>query len=398
MTISAEKLPISVDNERQFVIGFGDPVMDIIAHVSNDFLRDIADNDIGGCIPVNSSEMSHLLEKTSGVSSLHSKPGGSAANVTRVLANIAPGQFHCRFVGMVGPDSTGKEYRYDLSQQHVEPLLLVKPDASLADSESARALCWVTPDGQRTMRTCLGASLGLRSSSQLPEDWLSASNGSMNQLSPAQLLHLEGYALYRPQLVQEVIPEAKAKGCLVSIDLASFELVKSVVSKHSDGDEGEQKQALPEALLNSLIKSKNLDLIFANEEEACELSTALGVAREDDTVATKVAAAQRFVTLNGGCKAFVISLGARGCVASDYKGQLFYGAADKVKVVDTIGAGDAFTAGFLAGFLMDLPLDRCCAAGCIAGGEAVQIEGAELPREAYERVEARINALKKQNT
>lgn len=107
------------------------------------------------------------------------------------------------------------------------------------------------------MRTCLGASAHLTSSTMLPTGWCSG----------AVLLHCEGYCLYRPQLAREAMSEARKAGALVSIDLASFECVANC------------KQALLELLQEGLI-----DLVFANEEEAFALL---------DEVAGEAAAAAR---------------------------------------------------------------------------------------------------------
>eukprot|EP00878_Enallax_costatus_P038709 GHUV01044144.1.p1 GENE.GHUV01044144.1~~GHUV01044144.1.p1 ORF type:complete len:202 (-),score=51.57 GHUV01044144.1:25-630(-) len=117
------------------------------------------------------------------------------------------------------------------------------------EGPTASCLCFVIPDGQRTMRTCLGASEHLSSASMLPSGWT----------DNAVLLHCEGYCLYRPQLAREAMTAAKQAGALVSIDLASFECVANC------------KAALLELLQDGL-----LDLVFANEEEAFALLEAVG--------------------------------------------------------------------------------------------------------------------------
>lgn len=86
-----------------------------------------------------------------------------------------------------------------------------------SEGPTATCLCFVTPDGQRTMRTCLGASAHLSTADQLPAGWCSG----------AVLVHCEGYCLYRPQLAREALSRAKQAGALVSIDLASFECVQN---------------------------------------------------------------------------------------------------------------------------------------------------------------------------
>lgn len=94
---------------------------------------------------------------------------------------------------------------------------LASPLQENSAGPTASCLCFVTPDGQRTMRTCLGASAHLTSAVQLPQDWCAG----------ARLLHCEGYCLYRAQLAREAMAAAKAAGALVSLDLASFECVQN---------------------------------------------------------------------------------------------------------------------------------------------------------------------------
>ncbi|PNW80841.1 hypothetical protein CHLRE_07g331800v5 [Chlamydomonas reinhardtii] len=350
------------------VVGLGDPVMDILARVSPEWLATVAP-EAGGCLPVAPEEMEKLLAAAATQSELTRIPGGSAANVVKGVANIAGGHASCRFVGMVGADATGAEYRAKLSAQGVAPVLL----ESGSGAPSACAVCFVTPDGQRTMRTCLGASLELRSCAQLPAGW---SEG-------CGLLHAEGYCLYRPQLAREMMSLARATGAITSIDLASFELVRNCKDS-----------------MLGLLKDGLVDLIFANEEEAVTLCTELGLlppadgASAPDTDAA-VEAAQRFLLspTGGRCKVAVTSLGARGCVARAADGGHGAAAACRVQVVDTIGAGDFFTAGFLAAYLRGGSVQQCAAAGCASGAEAVQAKGAELPEEAFVRLRAAIDSI-----
>ncbi|KAG2440728.1 hypothetical protein HXX76_003585 [Chlamydomonas incerta] len=315
--------------------------------------------------------MEKLLAAAATQSELARIPGGSAANVVKGVANIAGANASCRFVGMVGADATGAEYRAKLSAQGVAPVLL----ESDSGAPSACAVCFVTPDGQRTMRTCLGASLELQSCAQLPDRWNEG----------CRLLHAEGYCLYRPKLAREMMSLARAAGALTSIDLASFELVRNCKDS-----------------MLGLLKDGLIDLIFANEEEAVTLCTELGLlppaadgsGAAPDTDAA-VEAAQRFLLspTGGRCKVAVTSLGARGCVARAADGGQGAAAACRVQVVDTIGAGDFFTAGFLAAYLRGGSLQQCAAAGCASGAEAVQAKGAELPEESFVRLRAAIESI-----
>lgn len=132
------------------VVGLGDPVMDVLFHVTHEFLARVADEP-GGCVPVDSRQMAELMAAAD--AETHERlmiPGGSAANVLKGLANLGLSSdgapvLDCRFVGMVGADDTGAAYRRKLSAQHVTPCLLVR---------RAPRLCKSMPICRRTAR-CL---------------------------------------------------------------------------------------------------------------------------------------------------------------------------------------------------------------------------------------------------
>lgn len=341
------------------IVGVGDPVMDILARVDHEFLATLT-SEPGGCTQMAPAEMQECLRRSGEKSTLKRIPGGSAANVMKGLANISRRTLDCKFMGMVAKDSTGTEYRSELNDQGVHPILL----ESDSGAPTAMALCLVTPDGQRTMRTCLGASLELQHTSQLPNGW-------SNNL---RLLHCEGYCLYRPQFTKELMAEAKRQGALVSIDLASFELVRNC------------KESFLE-----LLRSGTLDLLFANEEEAATLAVEMQLRGEDAEHATKVSAAQDFLLQH--IKVSVVSMGAKGCTARSHDGTSGSSPAPNVKVIDTIGAGDCFTAGFLFAYLNGCDLAKCCAVGCQAGGQAVQAEGAELSHDEWSTLQNNVDKI-----
>ena len=187
------------------VIGFGDPVLDLISHVPFDVLRSL-DMEPGGCSSVSATEMETLLNLPAIKLGLTRHPGGSAANVCKALAGLAPDR-PIHFIGMIGDDAAGREYAHGLSRCGVVPELLV----STSGAASATCLCLVTPDGQRTMRTFLGAALELNAPAQLPS-LLTDSGGSAQ---PLRLLHCEGYCLYRPAVSAAAMRAARAAGATV---------------------------------------------------------------------------------------------------------------------------------------------------------------------------------------
>lgn len=183
----------------------------------------------------------------------------------------------------------------------------------------------VTPDGQRTMRTSLGAALGLNSAEALPAAWW----------HDAAVLHCEGYTLYKAGMAEAAMRTAKQHGLQVSLDLASFELV------HNCGD------ALARVLREGLV-----DVVFCNEEEACavlqlpQLGGANGRHVEDDPdgkvrdvderhhagcmCGHQVRHAQDVLLQH--CQVVVVSRGAKGCSARNRSGEVGISPACIVQV------------------------------------------------------------------
>ena len=309
-------------------------------------------------------------------------PGGSAANVAKGVANLGG---DAAFVGMIGRDDVGRRYQSLLAAQNVRPVLLQTAPGD--DVSSAQCLSPVERGGQRTMRTFLGASLRMRAD-DFPSDEAFG--------EAPRLLHVEGYALYRPQLAKQAMREAKNRGALVSLDLASFEVVRNC-----------------RAALIEILSEGHVDLLFANEDEAAELlrgdetseearafkerrgeeskmssmSTNEATTSDDASVAEGSDARRSFSRRDADdamrwmlrhCSFATVSLGARGCVSMDRAGSRGVAPGVRVPVVDTTGAGDAFTAGYLAAFLNGAGPQACASAGCAVGTAAVQVLGAEL--------------------
>lgn len=220
------------------------------------------------------------------------------------------------------------------------------------------------------MRTHLGASIELRDVSKMPAGWD----------TDIKLLHCEGYCLYRADLARAVMRRARELGAKVSLDLASFEVVSNCV-----------------ASLTSILEEGLVDILFSNEQEAERLANimrpeaeqktpaALHVHGEGSSEADWVREAQEHVLKY--CRVSVVSMGAKGCVVRERGGNKGIAPANDVKVIDTTGAGDYFTSGFLHAFMAGAGLEKAGRLACAAGGEAVQVMGAQLPQEARTRLE-----------
>ncbi|KAL6777344.1 CGL79 [Auxenochlorella protothecoides x Auxenochlorella symbiontica] len=325
------------------VVLFGDPIVDIVAHVPASVLDDI-DAEPGGCSLVSSEELEGLLSIPSVQATARRALGGSAANVAKTLAVLSgDGDTSVCFCGMVGEDAEAQLVSSGLKEYDVLPALLSTPQPTAA------CLCLVTPDGQRTMRTCLAAAAQLQDPALVPAGLLEG----------ARLVHCEGYCLYRGGFAEGVLRAARRAGALASLDLASLELVRG---------------AWPAIL--RILEAGLADIVFCNEQEAAvvyEMAQLGG-----DTVADHSDPLQAVLAfLSGRCRLAVVSLGEDGCMMRARSGDEARGRARPRQVADTVGAGDAFTAGVLWGVLGGHSLAGAALAGCEAGGVAVEAAGAE---------------------
>ena len=322
------------NNSSFTLIGIGSPILDTIAPVDEKFLEQI-DGEKGGMVLVDAPTISELLARVSGDTII--SPGGSAGNTLFALARM---QATTRFLGKTGNCASGQLYR-DAFQQLGGNIDGFK----IGDIPNGRCLSLVTPDGERTMRTDLGAAMSLT-----PEEVTIA------DFSGCQHAHIEGYLLFNEALMRRVLECAKAAGCSISLDLASFEVVHAT---HS---------ILPELL------REYVDIVFANEEEAAAFT---GI--EDDYPAMALQLQQY-------CSIVALKVGAQGSYIAHQAEIEKIAAVPAAAVVDTTGAGDLWAAGFLYGYSQKRSLSESAHIGSILGAAVVQQQGSTLPENVWQDI------------
>lgn len=322
------------------LIGVGSPIIDYLAHIDDAFLSTV-EGEKGGMVLVENAMITEALSRVPG--GVARSPGGSSGNTTFAAARLG---LRAAFVGKVGADAEGDYYRARFEEWGGDAGRFL-----VGDVATGRCLSLITPDAKRTMRTHLGAAMTLA-----PDEISRAS------FAGARHIHIEGYLLFNYDLMMSVLRSAQAVGCTVSLDLASFEVVQAA------------KAFLP-ALLEEYI-----DVVFANEDEAASL---LGDDLDFPGMARKLAQ---------WCSVAVVKLGADGSLIA-HENILHTVAPVKVEhVLDTTGAGDAFGAGFLYGWLREKPLPECGRLGSELGAAVVQIDGAEIPEDRWQALLPRLGA------
>jgi sugar/nucleoside kinase (ribokinase family) len=327
------------------LIGVGNPIMDLLAHVPETFLSTHVAGDKGGMVLVDHTDIEQLMAKLE--VQLAVTPGGSAANTTLGATRLG---LRTTYLGKIGGDITAKDYR--------DNFIAAGGDGSRfkhATLPNGRCLSLVTPDGQRTMRTHLGAAMTLS-----PDEVTAA------DFAGARHAHIEGYLMFNPALGEKVVATARAAGCTLSIDLASFEVVN----------------VARDWLLGQI--QQGIQVIFANEDEIRALF-------QDQT--SSYDALARKLARHGGIAA--VKMGKDGAWVA--RGTELHRIAPVAApcVVDTTGAGDAWAAGFLYGHLRGHSLPAAGAIGSLLGSETVQHLGPSIPDLHWPRMRSQAAELAK---
>lgn len=325
--------------KKKKIIGVGSPVVDTIALVKDDFLENVA-GEKGGMLLVEAPELDALL---SDLPSENTRaPGGSAGNTLFALARMG---MPAAILGKLGNCPMAQFYleQFERHGGHVSSF-------KHGTIPNGHCLSLVTPDGERTMRTHLGAAMTLT-----PQE-ISAAD-----FEAYDFAHLEGYLLFNEALMRTVLEAAQSAGCTISLDLASFEVVEAA------------KALLPEIL------DQYIDIVFANEEEAAAFT---GIENDYEMMAQ---------ALHQHCDVAAVKLGARGSLIAQQNTIHSIEPVRAQTVIDTTAAGDLWAAGFLYGWLEGHPAPECAHFGSLLGAAVVQQQGSVLPDAVWTELLQAIN-------
>jgi sugar/nucleoside kinase (ribokinase family) len=312
---------------RLDVLAIGNAIVDVIANADEAFLAGEG-LDKGAMRLVDAEEADRLYGR---MGPGREASGGSAANTAAGVAALGA---RAGFIGQVADDQLGAVFAHDIRAAGVE---YDTPARDLGVA-TARCLVLVTPDGQRTMNTFLGAA------QHLPPDALDP-----KQIEEAAILYLEGYLWDPPTpraAMEQAIGIARAAGRKIAFTLSdSF-----CIARHRAG-------------FLALIEGGHVDILFANEAEIAEL------AGTEDLEAAIAAFRDKVGVL-------VVTRSEKGAIALRGDERAEVPAEPVAAVVDTTGAGDLFAAGFLTGLARDYDLERSLRLGAVAAAEIISHYGA----------------------
>jgi len=308
------------------VVGIGNSIVDIIARCDDAFL---SKNDLtkGFMRLIPAGEAGRLYEA---MGPAIERSGGSAANTVAGLASFGA---KCGFIGRVAADQFGGIFRHD-----IRSLGVAYNTRPVDDGEpTARCLILVTPDGERTMNTFLGVSVGFTTVD------LDAS-----LIEAAKIVYLEGYLFDRDEAKEafkEAARIARGSGAKVALTLSDA----FCVDRHR-------------ADFRTFI-NEGTEIIFANEKEITSLYEVNSFEEAADAVLSE-------------CELAVLTRSAEGSVIVSGGETITIEPEPVHAVVDVTGAGDLYAAGFLYGLTQGLALQTCGQLGSLAAAEVISHFGA----------------------
>jgi fructokinase len=307
------------------ILGIGNAIVDVVARADDSFLsrHDMRKGSMT-LIDSDTAEAIYAAMPPGQESS-----GGSAANTCAVAAALGA---RVAYLGKVADDELGAVFRHDIRAIGVH-----FPSAPLAGAApTARCLILVTPEGQRTMNTFLGACVTF-----------GEADVDEALVADAAVTYLEGY-LFDPPEAQRAFRRAAAAAHAAGRQVALSLSDAFCVDRHR-------------AAFLELVK-QDVDILFANETEVTSLY-------EVNTFEAAVEAARGDIALAALTRSEAGSVILRGAETVEI-------AAEPTRVVDTTGAGDAYAAGFLAGLTAGRPLPVCGKLASIAAAEVISHYGA----------------------
>ncbi len=326
------------------VIGIGNALTDMLVNLRSDSVLGRFKLAKGSMSLVDTRLQTEISKSVAGLPYSLSL-GGSAGNTIRAMARLG---CEVGFIGKVGEDTTGDFFVQALENLHVEPVVF------RGTERSGKCVSLISPDGERTMVTHLGAALELEAEEIEPTIF-----------DGYDCLYVEGYLVQNHELIEKAARTAKQCGLKVAIDLASFNVVAENL-----------------AFLRGLVQ-EYVDIVFANEDEAkaftCE--------------AEPVNALQAISEL---CELAVVKIGTRGALIKRGGDVVHVGIMAAAKRVDTTGAGDFYAAGFLAGLCSGLTLRQCGTIGAITAGKVIEVVGTTFGEEAWDEVFRLVEKVKRE--
>ena len=320
------------------ILVISNAIVDILSQVTDDFLVEL-NAEPGSMMLINESDASILYKK---MQQKKEMSGGSIANTIACYASFGG---TAGYIGQVKKDALGETFVADMLSLGVD----VRLSPAEHGSPTARSHVFITEDGQRTMQTYLGACTEL-----------SAGNVTQKTIGHPNIILLEGYLWDikdSTAIANQVIKYKSSSEVKIALSLSDV----FCVERHHE-------------IFKELV-DEHIDIVFGNQNELMALTKATSL----DEMKHKIASHQD--------KLFVITQGENGSLIIRGNEIIKQDAIFTDNVIDTTGAGDTFTAGFLFGLSENKSLQECAQIGSWAACKVVQQIGARIDKEILDRYE-----------
>lgn len=319
------------------LITIGNAMVDLLTKTSEEYIarqKELAGMEKGS---MNLVDAKRALDLYGDMENPTKMSGGSAGNTMACFASFGG---KGAYIGKVADDALGATFASEMNNMGV-----TYKTEPLSGGSTGRCMIMVTPDGERTMNTFLGAAVEL-TPDDIPEDLI----------KDAKVTYLEGYLFDPPKAMEAFIKAARIAheaGRMVALTLSD----PFCVDRHREA-------------FKDLVKY-HVDILFANEEElkslymSDDLELAIEIVKNECAIAAVTRSEKGSVIINSGHRTDIA-------------------AEPNVKVMDSTGAGDAYAAGFLYGYTEGMDMQACGRLGSIAAAEVIQQMG---PRPAIKLAE-----------
>ncbi|NCC09366.1 MAG: adenosine kinase [Bacteroidia bacterium] len=323
------------------IIGLGNALVDVLATLKDDTLLSEMKLPKGSMQLIDEANLQQINSEFSELNT-HLATGGSAGNAILGLACLGA---KTGFIGKVGKDFYGDFFRSNLQKNGIEDSLLVSETLP-----SGVASTFITPDGERTFGTYLGAASTLK-----------ADDLALEMFKGYTYLFIEGYLVQDHEMILRAIELAKEAGLQVCLDLASYNIVAGDLE------------------FFTLLINKYVDIVFANEEEAKAFTG--GTPEEALEIIGKK------------CSVAIVKVGSEGSLIRKGTETIKVKAVLVENVIDTTGAGDYFAAGFLYGLTSGYSLEKCAKIGSLLSSQVIQVVGTTMGQERWDEIKLNINRI-----
>ena len=327
------------------ILGIGNALTDILAVLPDESLLKKYHLPLGSMQHVDMETGDRIWEalKEIGVKYV---PGGSAANTITCTAIFG---MPSAYIGKIGRDDLGSLFQSTMEQYGVRPKMLY------GTKSRGRCMVFITgANAERTFADYMGSALEMGPDDLRPEDF-----------EGYDYFHIEGYLVQNQELISRAARLAKAAGCKISIDMASYNVVES-----------------NDAFFHNLVENY-VDTVFANESEAKAFS--------------KLEPREAIDELAKHCEIAVVKVGKAGSMVR-CGDEFHYIDPWPATPIDATGAGDTYAAGFLYAHSLGMPLRVCGEIGSIIAAKVVEVIGTKIDIPRWRDAKQEIRALIAANT